>query len=140
MLHHGMVPTMMLRAPFAGLAGLTGAFRSRSGVQQRAAGKPAGRTRLPRWRYISGLTDPQGLKAFKCPCLKALIRWPFQHSWCSWAKEIKTMKTNAARTHPATTFFIMAATPWATARPKMMNPWARLSMRRNPRTGRRHGE
>src|SRR5260221_13235996 len=72
--------------------------------------RPRSRPR-PGWRYISGLTDPQGLRAFKCPCSKALIRWPFQHSWCSWAKPTKPIKIKAARTHPATTFFIMAATP-----------------------------
>jgi hypothetical protein len=59
--------------------------------------------------HISGLTDPQGLKALvKCPCSRTL---PFQHSWCSWAKASKPIIIKAARTSPATRFFIMATTP-----------------------------
>jgi hypothetical protein len=75
-----------------------------------------------------------GLKGFQVPLLKGFDQVAIPHLWCSWAKASKPIKIKAARTHPDTTFFIMAATPRATARPKMMNPWARLSMRRNPRT------
>ena len=75
-----------------------------------------GAGRKPR-AYIEGLTDPQGSRVLWSACARQFLSTcPFQHSWCFWAKPIKARTIKAAATHPATTFFIMAATPgklWA---------------------------
>jgi hypothetical protein len=62
-------------------------------------------------RYIEGLSDPQGLKAVKCPCpgLKAATKCPFQHSWCFWAKASAPIKIRPAIVNPSAIFFAMAA-------------------------------
>jgi RNA-directed DNA polymerase len=53
--------------------------------------------------YIEELTEPQGLRVLiECPC---------KHPSCFWAKASKPMIIKAARTSPATRFFIMATTP-----------------------------
>jgi hypothetical protein len=53
--------------------------------------------------YIGELSDPQGLKV--------LIECPYKHPSCRWATARKPMIIKATKTHPATRFFIMAATP-----------------------------